>query len=110
MNRGQEITTMIVTDFFADMIKKINELSSSEIKNISSGQILTKGKAWEANASHLSNPNGVGILTEMLDISTEQYFDNMDCPAIWGEDNKIKKRKVNYLQKLLNDVKIITEM
>ena len=110
MDKGQEITTTIVTRFFSDIIGNLNELSSSDFGNISSGQILSKGKAWTPHMSELANPDGQGALSESLDISSEQYFDNMECPSIWGEDGKVKKRSINYLQKLLNDVSMITEM
>ena len=98
--RGKIISQSELTDLFNETIKKINELTASEIQTISSGQILSTGtdRTGEEN-----------IMSEILDVQTEQYFDSHIAPYIY-KDGVEQKKYQNYLQKFFDDVKMIRNL
>jgi len=102
IEKGKEITPTDLTNMFNDTIKKMNGLTSSEFVSLSSGQIFTSGNLGRGEEY---------TSTELLDIQTEQYFDNIVSPSIRDAvtGNYIFNSR-NYLQKLIEDVTMIQEL
>ena len=98
--RGKIISQSELTDLFNETIKKINELTASEIQTVSSGQILSVGTDRTGEES---------IMSEILDVQTEQYFDSHIAPTIY-KDGVEQKKYQNYLQKFFDDVKMIRNL
>jgi len=106
MEKGKQVTQTEITKIFKDMILKVNEATSSEISELSSGQILSFGFSKTPYVS----TEDVATVAEILDVGSEQFFDNYNIPQIFDFSGKYLNKPVNYLQKLLNDVKILTEV
>jgi len=113
MKKGQTISQTELTKDFNKVLLKLNALTSSNIKVLSSGQICTFGR-WQEQRENI-----IPVVTEILDVGTEQYFDDMNAPVISsvvdysfisdGFVEDLPSISKNYLQKLLDDVKIITD-
>ena len=108
--RGQQVTldgasdSFNIKEYFVDIVQSLNQMSNRNILSMSSGQILSKGFVY-------SDGLNVHTESEILDVSTEQWFDDMVPPIIKSEfTNSLVLNRENYLQKFLNDVKIIEEL
>jgi len=110
MNKGQKITvdgvlgSFNLRQYFLDIVKDLNQMRNENISVLSSGQILSFGYVTVGGEK-------IHAESEILDINTEQWFDDMNPPVIYSNyTGKSVLNRENYLQKFINDVKIIEEL
>lgn len=101
LERGQQLTTTIVTNFFKSIILHINSLV--QVKEVSTGQVITKGYYSKMQSD---------VVICALSVYTEQYFDSYITPqyTIYELANTSEVYGgANIIADILNDIQVLEE-
>ena len=105
-NKGSEVTTTILTNFFKKIYNKINGVTNVPV--MSTGQILTRME-YDSVATGFAGPSGVKIVMEPMNVWGEQYFDSWREPLYFSLVDGFANTHGgdDYLQDLIDEIEVL---
>lgn len=99
-NNGETVSVSFLTGIWRKLYRLVNEITSVQIKTITTGQILDIG-TYDSNA----------MIVRPMSVSTEQYFDSTIVPPFYLSevDNNFVTGK-SYLGYYLDEINKLEEL